>query len=464
MNDGGTQFEETSFAEHARVFELIDGFSDGGPATKSMDKALEETRIIFDKYLELPSLLDQHVEPIVSKLATTALSQIRSLQSLEKETFWNSTIPHQLSALYALSKVRGRKKVQRFLSHEVKDVHVILKGLQELDSLLPGETKSSDTTTSGKPQLWESIYILWTWMETLSLVPFDSSVFLETSTIQELMVLNRRYLSEAGPTRNVAASCLASWLSRQEFEKTHLTQFQTWAIETIHSSYENDRKIFIMLGTLQAVVTVLKSARVDRSKLIEFAQPFWPVLLRVGSSNPSNILLRKYLVKFWARAGIVEMPPRVAGWRYNLGNRSLEANLKVNKSETKEPGTVAGKESANQTTSDVAEFFLIPDQVEVAMGEVLCSLQDKSTVVRWSAAKGVGRLTERLPRIGGDDVLDAILELFEDNERENNWHGACLTLAELARRGLLLPNRLDEVIPRVVTAIHVRVQVLVSSL
>ena len=77
-------------------------------------------------------------------------------------------------------------------------------------------------------------------------------------------------------------------------------------------------------------------------------------------------------------------------------------------------------------------------------------------MVRWAAAKGVGRLTERLPQIAGDDVLDAILGLFEDPEKENNWHGACLTLAELARRGLLLPGRLEEVIPLVVTAIHVR--------
>jgi hypothetical protein len=83
-------------------------------------------------------------------------------------------------------------------------------------------------------------------------------------------------------------------------------------------------------------------------------------------------------------------------------------------------------------------------------------LQDEETVVRWCAAKGIGRLTMRLPLLMAHDVIvavikdaflssaqlnqasDANFEVTSAND-ESGWHGGCLVLAELARRGLLLP-------------------------
>jgi hypothetical protein len=67
--------------------------------------------------------------------------------------------------------------------------------------------------------------------------------------------------------------------------------------------------------------------------------------------------------------------------------------------------------------------------------------------VRWSAAKGIGRITMRLPELFGDDVIAAVLELFSDPDDDSAWHGGCLALAELSRRGLLLPDRLPAVFP-----------------
>lgn len=40
----------------------------------------------------------------------------------------------------------------------------------------------------------------------------------------------------------------------------------------------------------------------------------------------------------------------------------------------------------------------IPDELEDIVEALLCGLRDRDTVVRWSAAKGIGRITERLPR------------------------------------------------------------------
>lgn len=46
------------------------------------------------------------------------------------------------------------------------------------------------------------------------------------------------------------------------------------------------------------------------------------------------------------------------------------------------------------------------------MGALLSGLRDRDTVVRWSAAKGVGRLTGCLPKELAQDVVDNVLELF----------------------------------------------------
>lgn len=72
---------------------------------------------------------------------------------------------------------------------------------------------------------------------------------------------------------------------------------------------------------------------------------------------------------------------------------------------------------------------------------------------RWSAAKGIGRVTGRLSKDLADEVVGSILELFNPREGDGAWHGGCLALAELGRRGLLLPQRLPEVVPVVSKAL-----------
>uniref|UniRef100_A0A8D2PL24 Tubulin-specific chaperone D n=1 Tax=Zosterops lateralis melanops TaxID=1220523 RepID=A0A8D2PL24_ZOSLA len=72
---------------------------------------------------------------------------------------------------------------------------------------------------------------------------------------------------------------------------------------------------------------------------------------------------------------------------------------------------------------------------------------------RWSAAKGIGRITGRLPKELADDVIGSLLDCFSFQETDNAWHGGCLALAELGRRGLLLPSRISDVVPVMLKAL-----------
>ena len=60
----------------------------------------------------------------------------------------------------------------------------------------------------------------------------------------------------------------------------------------------------------------------------------------------------------------------------------------------------------------------------------------------------------RLCKDLGDDVVEAVLELFQDHDADSAWHGGCLALAELTRRGLLLPERLSAVMVCTPTVRH----------
>lgn len=457
MNEEETTRSESSvFAEFEKASKCIGIVTDPSSRLKDSNGALAELRGIFDKYLELPSLLDRHIETMVSELAVVARS---IMEDFTVDKFWESPLPRIFSALYALSKVRGRKRIQKFLPHEVQDVEAVLDTLQALDkerSLSSPQENVSEA--NGGPQLWESIYSLWNWMGILSLVPFDCSVVVDSERISDLVQLAKSHLSEAGPTREIAAACLASWLSRPDLEQTELKNFREWSTDVLTEYSSRRRDIFRAMGILQTLVTILKVSTADRETVLKSMGSFWPTMLQISESEPSNLILRKYLVKWWTRLGSLYLPPRVALWRYKRGRRSLKENLiqSTTKNTLDIEATTRDTNNAKEEKLQCDEFFLVPDQVEEATGRLIAALTDPSTAVRWSAAKGIGRITERLPMVCAEDVLDALLELFEDIEKDNDWHGACLALAELARRGLLLPHRLQSVIPKIVEAMSVR--------
>ena len=102
----------------------------------------------------------------------------------------------------------------------------------------------------------------------------------------------------------------------------------------------------------------------------------------------------------------------------------------------------------------MADYFADVDQnsLEVVIDNLLISLTNKDTIVRWSAAKGIGRICGRLELHQANDVFRSLLETcFTPIQGDTAWHGGCLALGELCRRGLILT--LDEVIPIVCKAL-----------
>lgn len=74
---------------------------------------------------------------------------------------------------------------------------------------------------------------------------------------------------------------------------------------------------------------------------------------------------------------------------------------------------------------DELDYFAEIDEEELEniIDFLLLNLKDKDTIVRWSAAKGLGRITSRLNMEMADDVVQAVISMFSPSESDNTWHG-----------------------------------------
>ncbi len=404
------------FQEAKEVTDLIQDLPKSCRDPIDLEMAKERYMKLLDYYQEQPHLLDSHLTAMLELLMDHVLNN--------KDT--NKPLVHATSSFAAhLIKVRGYKVVVRQLPHEVKHVEPVLQLLEEQDPKSPDD--------------WETRYFLLLWMSILVMIPFHMSRFDSNSdgdskkktVMERVLGLIKSYLAVSDKCQDAAAFLSAKFITRPEIVSKFLPEYLDWALQCIGKSGGDDRtNEIVKTGSLKSLAAILKHGK--RDDLIEYA----PVILQVLESNKLNeafnVHIRKLTMKVVQRLGLTFLKAKVAKWRYNRGSRSLKLNLD-NKPEAKiENGTDMNEEE---------EDYDVPDEIEDVIEQLLTGLKNQETIIRWSAAKGIGRVTSRLPQELADDVVGSLLQLFSLRESDSAWHGGCLALAELARRGLLMPQR-----------------------
>ena len=313
------------------------------------------------------------------------------------------------------------------------------------------------------------------------MIPFDifsldSSRVVNDSSGKSLLVskifsLGQSYLYDSGPSRDAATFCLSSLLTRPDMDNNLMMEYMKetydfihmWSMKGDEANAELNADYFKLVGSLNCIALVFKKGH--RANLLNCAREILKYCLLL-TKQTNQTVIRKLCTKIFQRIGMAFLPPQVASWRYQRGHRSLQLNLTDGAAgmagdtgSTSGSGANTSSSSGGITTlADEEDEEDIEDDIVLEMEEIieqlLCSLRDKDTIVRWSAAKGLGRTSMRLPKLYADDVVESILEHFHDMEDDGAWHGACLALAELSRRGLLLPERLECVVPIVEKAVH----------
>nr|XP_055245312.1 tubulin-specific chaperone D isoform X2 [Gorilla gorilla gorilla] len=419
-----------AFGESAETRALLGRLREvhGGGAEREV--ALERFRVIMDKYQEQPHLLDPHLEWMMNLL----------LDIVQDQTSPASLVHLAFKFLYIITKVRGYKTFLRLFPHEVADVEPVL-----------------DLVTIQNPkdhEAWETRYMLLLWLSVTCLIPFDFSRLdgnlltqpgqTRMSIMDRILQIAESYLIVSDKARDAAAVLVSRFITRPDVKQSKMAEFLDWSLCNLaRSSFQTMQGVITMDGTLQALAQIFKHGK--REDCLPYAATVLRCLDGCRLPESNQTLLRKLGVKLVQRLGLTFLKPKVAAWRYQRGCRSLAANLQLL--------TQGQSEQKQLILTEDDEDGDVPEGVERVIEQLLVGLKDKDTVVRWSAAKGIGRMAGRLPRALADDVVGSVLDCFSFQETDKAWHGGCLALAELGRRGLLLPSRLVDVVAVILKAL-----------
>uniref|UniRef100_A0A8D8W262 Tubulin-specific chaperone D n=2 Tax=Cacopsylla melanoneura TaxID=428564 RepID=A0A8D8W262_9HEMI len=409
------------FQEHKEVLELIKSVEIIIDDKSNYETSLQKFKFIMEQYREQAHLLDSHLEEILEEV----IVRVRNVNA-------DMNLKHTLfKYLYMIVSVRGYKVIVKKLPHEVGDLKPVLSMLEEQDS--------TDLEN------WQTRYCLLLWLSIIVKIPFDMSRFDtgesgDSSVMQRILTISQTYVLSHDSCNKIAAYLVSQFITRTDVKQVHLQPFLTWCTQYFLSG--NSRDDFCKYGPLSALASILKFGK--REDILPHSEFLLTTLTEAHINTDSYRLTRRYYVKLIQRLGLTFLKVQIAPWRYKRGNRilSVETNDKA-KDRTQDLPTT------ETITQEEEEDFEVVPQVEEIINELFETLRDKDLTVRWSAAKGLGRVTNRLPKGLADDVIGNVLEYLSPREKDPAWHGACLALAELGKRGLLLPHRL----PAAVTAI-----------
>ncbi|OCF59625.1 cofactor D [Kwoniella mangroviensis CBS 10435] len=458
----------THFAHRAEFMELLGRFLEIDITTQSDSREDEDEEGLvnsmgatLDHYLPLPGLLDPSLDEIVPPLMDLLGANLHILVSKEEDDIKKTVNPKRLARLGRLLnwivKVRGWKAVVPHLPSSIPNLPMLV-------TLLSPPTSASTSTTPSTPhypiisssESWELRAILLLWLALLLTVPFNltalssfsspvpsstmygidlpSSLILFSTNIsplaQQVILLSIPLLSRPGLEGAYSALVLARLYSREDTVQA-LPGFLEWASKEIQAG-ERELEAHFISSLLEFMALLPSLLEPDYLPALEgFLEDHLLPHLQGSRTAAGSGLIRKLAVKAKGRLWLAKIR----------------------------------KNGENDSDPD------LPDGLEEWLDDLMGGLSDKDTIVRYSSAKYLARLASLLPLTFSSQIVEAVIDLFSGTEEEPailtsfgtvidpggssgtggtmgfggvettrgeaRWHGVCLALAEMARRGLI---------------------------
>ena len=398
-------------------------------SNKMFIESRNRTIMILYSYLEQPGLLDPILPEIIPLMTNTMLTLInqyfKSKSDIQKQLFENILSLSQI--IYNICKIRGFGPISKFFSSEVTVFESVINFLISLPLVHISN--------------WTVNYVLILWSSLLAMVPFDiDTIDSNGSLINNLFSYLKDELLNSSNVRDITAYSLSKFLTRPDLiKKNYLNKYINESIKKLMDKKENGN-IFKMLGICLSLCELFKNGL--PKDMEGFVSPIVEKLLNY--EFPENIkssgVWRKSFTKLIQRVALVMLKPRPQAWRYKIKIRNALEKQNENNN-TKEI------ENESIQDNDELDYEINFEYLESIIDFLINNLSDKEYIVRWSAAKGLGRLCERLTKSMVEEIFGNLFELLKDLENEYAWNGTCLCIAELCKRGMILPERLAELIP-----------------
>ena len=398
-------------------------------SNKIFIESRNRTIMILYSYLEQPGLLDPILPDIIPLMTNTMLELINTYlkqkSKEQKEIFENILSLSQI--IYNICKIRGFGPISKFFSSEVSIFENVINFLISLPVVHVSN--------------WTVNYVLILWSSLLAMVPFDiDTIDSKGFLINNLFSYLKEELLVSSNVRDISAYGLSKFLTRPDLiKKKYLYNYIDESIKKMMNPKENGN-IFTMLGICLSLCELFKNGL--PKDLEEFVGPIVEKL--INFEFPENIkssgVWRKTFTKLIQRVVLVMLKPRSQAWRYKI---------KIRTALEKQDETKKMEEEKNEIKEekDELDYEINFEYLETIIDFLINNLSDKEYIVRWSAAKGLGRLCERLTKSMVEEIFGNLFELLKDLENEYAWNGTCLCIAELCKRGMILPERLVELIP-----------------
>ncbi|KAI3650089.1 hypothetical protein MP228_005721 [Amoeboaphelidium protococcarum] len=392
-NNGEVECVKKHFTEYEEFSTMIQSLIKD--PSKSQSVVEDKLCTILDQYQSVPTLLDPHMDQIMSVVNNFLI------ESLQKETELVSVC----KVVYALCKVRGYNIVRRYLPTDASCLVPLVTKLKSIGSL------------SDESSCWQISYVCMLWMSVMVTIPLDIAKFGSNVMLDIIQVADCSLVHSVTAELNLAAEVKARLLLRQnDIQSLDLLSEQICRFKDITLN-AGSGSTYLILGQLRFWHLIFKYASQDQA--VKFSQSLFNLLNEQVIS--SDLARSNNLIK----NGCVKLVKDIAIVNANTNQELVEQSLDYALTSLSDRDTIVRWTGAKAIAAIASRL----NQRDDGKGE-----EDMQT-----------------------EVIEMVLQLFTDSlqDDDDTMQGACLAIGELVRRKVLQSaDHVQKCIPLLIKCLH----------